>query len=355
MSSQSMNAVVVRGAGDLQIEKRPIPIPHTGEVLIRVKYAGICGSDLHYYHEGSVGAFAIREPLVVGHEIVGTVERDTRSGADALPHNTPVAIHPATPGMALPGLEDRPSIWPGSRYLGSAATQPHTQGGMSEFIVARSDQIRALPAGLPLRRAVLAEPLGVALHALHRGGGVRGKRVLVSGAGPVGLLAAGAAVALGASQVASSDVIPEPLARAAALGVTDTYLIDRNGGNPPKQSFDLVIECSGSPSAVSTAIASAVPGGVVVQVGMLPAGLISADLSQLISREIDVRGAFRFNDEITEAVTLLASDDDLGQIVTDVFGLDEVVAAFDRAADAKASGKVVIDLSEPSTPTIDKR
>ncbi len=337
MPGETMTAVVVHGAGDLRVEDRPVPTPQQGEVLVRTEYVGVCGSDLAYYRAGKVGAFAIREPLVVGHEVVGRVAYD-RSGIFA--PGTPVAVHPATPGHRLPGQEGRPNIWPGSRYLGSAATLPHTQGAMSEFFCVRADQLRALPAELPTRRAVLAEPLGVALHAINRSGGVKGRQLLVSGAGPVGLLVAGAAKALGAGHVTVADLLDQPLARARQIGVDEVCRTDRDA--LPEGVFDIAIECSGAPAALSTALEATAWGGTVVQVGILPGEPRPVALAPLISREIDLRGSFRFIDEIDDAIDLLDRTPELGRVVSDVFPVSEARAAFDRACDAASSAKVAV-------------
>lgn len=344
-----MRAVVVHGAHDVRVEEREPVTPGPGEVQVRIAYGGVCGSDLSYYHKGRVGNFVVREPLVVGHEVVGTVLRDGRPAddPDALAPGTPVTLHPATPGTPRPGIEHRPSIWPGGRYLGSAATDPHTQGAMSDLFTARADQIRVLPADLPLERAVLAEPLGVALHAVRRAGGVEGRTVLVSGAGPVGLLAAGAAVALGARSVTVSDLLPEPLAIARELGAEHTVAIGTH--EVPAEAFDVVLECSGAPQALTQAVRSAVRGGVVVQVGILPGEPAPVALAELVTREIDLRGAFRFDDEIDDAVRLLAATPALGAVVTHVLDAGDAVAAFELASDARASSKVVLRFDPPAT------
>lgn len=343
-----MRAVVVHGARDVRVEKREPVAPGADEVQIKIAYGGVCGSDLSYYHKGRVGNFVVQEPLIVGHEVVGTVVLDGRATTDpehALPPGTPVTIHPATPGTPLPGIEHRPSIWPGGRYLGSAATQPHTQGAMSDLFTARADQLRRIPSDLPLKRAVLAEPLGVALHALRRAGEIKGHRVLISGAGPVGLLAAGAAVTLGARSVVVSDLLANPLAIARTLGAHQTVQVGVE--ELPVEAFDVVLECSGAPVALTQAVQSCVRGGVVVQVGMLPGEPVPLALAELVSREIDLRGSFRFDDEIEEAVDMLASTPAFDAIVTHVFDAEDAVAAFEMASDARASSKVVLRFEHP--------
>lgn len=335
-----MRAALIHGAHRLELGEVATPTAGPGEVRVKVAYVGICGSDLSYYRKGAVGSFEVREPLIPGHEVSGTIDEDP-SGTLAV--GTPVTIHPATPGTCLPGLEQRPNIWPGSRYLGSAMTMPHSQGAMSEYVVVRADQVRPVPAGLSLRDAVLAEPLGVGLHAVTISGDLAGRTVLVSGAGPIGLLAAGAAVAKGAREVWVSDVLPAALERARALGVTGT--VDVSETPLPTEAYDVVIEAAGVPSAISGALNAAVRGGTVVQVGLIAGGTHPIDLSPIAARELVYRGSFRFLDEISDAVAMLHAQPSLSQVITHEFALDDVVAAFDCASDSARSAKVVVRLA----------
>src|SRR6476619_6957547 len=185
-----MRAVRIHAKQDMRTEHVPSPEPAAGEVRLRVGYVGICGSDLHYYADGAAGIFAIREPLIPGHEVSGVVEIDPTGVFQA---GTPVTVHPATWGTAQPGLTgEQRHLWPGGGYLGSASTWPHTPGALAEYLVVRRDPLRRLPDSLPVKRAALAEPLAVGLHALAISGGISGKRVLISGSGPIGLLTAAA-------------------------------------------------------------------------------------------------------------------------------------------------------------------
>ena len=337
-----MKALVVHGAGDLRIDDVVQASPAPGQVLVKMTHGGICGSDLHYYRHGAVGAFTLREPLVLGHEVVGVVEDDA---SGTLTRGTPVAIHPASPCGQCPecraGLRN---VCRNARYFGSAASFPHTQGGFSEFMVVRDDQIRVLPAGLPLARAVLAEPLAVALHALNRAGGVGAARVLVGGSGPIGVLAAGAAKAAGAAEVWTTDLLTHPLEIASAVGVDRTVRIGTD--SLPDQYFDVAIEASGAPAAVGPTLAAVRRRGVLVQLGMFPPGPRPAELAALVAKEIDYRGAFRFDTEFDESIALLAATDALDPAITHTFNFADAVSAMEVAADPAASGKVVLRLSD---------
>jgi L-idonate 5-dehydrogenase len=321
------------------VKDLPSPQPRDGEVRLRMAFAGVCGSDLHYYFEGANGAFALREPLVPGHEVSGFVDHDP-SGTLAL--GTRVTVHPATFGDPQPGLDGAPHLWPNGAYLGSASTWPHTQGGMSEYLVVRSDMVRVLPEGLPLHLAALAEPLAVALHGINVAGGVEGKQVLVSGAGPIGLLTAAAALAKGASTVTSTDILPGPLQRAERLGLTRTIRVGED--TVPAEAFDVVLECSGSPAAISASIEAVRRAGVVAQVGMTGGGAQPIELAGLVAKEARLVWAFRFNDEIDGALDLLAATPSIGSVITHVIPAAEAVTAFSVAKDSQASGKVLVSL-----------
>nr|WP_308220470.1 zinc-binding dehydrogenase [Microbacterium proteolyticum] len=192
-----------------------------------------------------------------------------------------------------------------------------------------------------MRRAVLAEPLAVALHALGKAGEVAGLDVLVTGSGPIGLMAIAASVAAGA-RVTATDVLAGPLDRAAALGAYAT--IDVSQADVDAGAYAVVLECSGVPVSISTALRAVRPGGTVVQVGMLPDDPRSVNLAPFISKEVRYFGAFRFLDEIDRAVELLASTPGIESALTHEFAVTDAEEAFATARDSQRSGKVVFAL-----------
>jgi threonine dehydrogenase-like Zn-dependent dehydrogenase len=342
--------VTVHAAGDLRIDEVAAPEAAAGEVLVRIVYGGICGSDLHYAKDARNGNYAVAEPLVLGHEVVGVVDSVGPDTPDAPPVGTRVAIHPATPnapaGATAPtGLH----LQPGGAYLGSASTRPHTQGGLTDLLRVRTGQLRVLPVELPLRRAVLAEPLAVALHGISRlEQRPRGARALVSGAGPIGALAVAALKHAGAAHVTAADLQELPLRVAAAVGADD--VVDLGTDELPENEFDVVVEAAGVVPSLIAAIRAVRRGGAILQLGMVPSGAQPVPVADLIAKEVALFGTQRFDIELDAAVDLLAREPRLGAVVTDVFGIEDAAAAFARAADPSRSSKTVVHVTpDPDT------
>ncbi|MEU2287788.1 L-idonate 5-dehydrogenase [Streptomyces sp. NPDC013178] len=332
-----MPACVIHGQGDLRVEELASPSPGPGQVLVAVRYGGICGSDLHYWRHGGVGDFRLREPMVLGHEVVGTVTAGPLAG-------TAVAVHPATPCGVCPECRDgRRNVCRDTRYLGSAARMPHVQGGFATEIVVPVEQVRPLPDGLGPRRAALAEPLAVAVHAVRRAGPVAGRHVLVTGAGPIGCLVVAAAKAAGAAHVTVTDLLPTALGHARTAGA-DTLVRADDPAHPGWPSeVDVAVEASGVAAGLDTCLRLVRRGGVVVQLGMLPPGRNPFAGNLVVSREIELRGAFRFDTEFDDALTLLASRDAFDGLISAVVPVQEAESAFVLAADRARSCKVLLD------------
>ncbi|CAB4825526.1 unannotated protein [freshwater metagenome] len=334
-----MKALYINKKLDISVVEKPIPEPGDAEVRVKISHFGICGSDLHYYYEGANGAFVVKEPLMPGHEVAGYIDLDPSGEFEK---GLAVTIHPATFGKSEEGIEDQPHLWPGGAYLGSASTWPHTQGAAAEYVIFRKVMVRVLPANLTTKVAALAEPLAVGLHAINVAGGVSGKKIFVSGSGPIGLLLIAAAKSLGASEIASSDLLDGPLARAKNLGANTSIKIGTDV--LPENYFDIVFECSGVARAISGALTTVRRGGVVVQVGMLGAGGHEIAIAPLVSKEIQLRGTFRFKDEIDVAIKMLADSPWIASTITHTYGLYDAVEAFAMAKNSEESGKVLIEL-----------
>jgi L-idonate 5-dehydrogenase len=228
------------------------------------------------------------------------------------------------------------------------------QGGFSERLVVPAGQVVPIPAGLAPALAVLAEPLAVALHAVHRAGPVFGRRVLVTGAGPIGCVVVAARSAAGAAEVLATDLVPEPLRIAGQVGATHTFLAGTeapaaatapDATAPDATDVDVAIEASGSPAALVTAAGAVRRGGRLVMLGLLPPGTVPYPGNLVVTRELDVRGAFRFDPEFGEALRLLAGGLPVGPVVTGTVGLAGALSAFELAADRRRACKVLLDLT----------
>lgn len=332
-----MRAAFITEKEAIEVREVQTPEPGPDQVRIRVDYVGICGSDLHYYFEGANGAFVVREPLIPGHELSGRIDFDPQ---DEWSPGTGVTVHPARFGDSQPGIENDPHLWPNGSYLGSASTWPHTQGALSEYLLVERSMVRVLPDTLSVRRAVLAEPLAVALHGVTQARGtIAGAKVLVTGSGPIGLLSIAAAVDAGAASVTATDVLEGPLQRALEIGADAVINVAKD--EVPADEYDVVLECSGVPVSISTAFRAARRAGTVVQVGMVPDEPRPINLAPFISKELRVYGTFRFNDEIDRAIELLAENPDIERVITHEFSADDTVKMFVTAKNSGVSGKVI--------------
>ncbi|MFC9680055.1 L-idonate 5-dehydrogenase [Streptomyces sp. NPDC056948] len=339
----AMKAVVVHGAGDVRIDERPRPEPARDEVLIALEWGGICGSDVAYWKKGASGTAALAHPLVLGHEFAGRVAA-LGSGVTGLSEGQPVTVHPAQlVGEPPERLAGRTNLHERVRYFGSAALTPHTDGGFSEFRTVRAAQVRPLPEGVDTESGALAEPLAVALHAVGRVPALRGRTVLVNGAGPIGSLVVAAAKHHGAETVCAADLSSASLAVARRMGADAT--VDVSRGEELPHDVDVVFEASGAPAALGAVLRATARGGTVVQVGNLPGTAEPAVLGDLVTREITWIGSYRFVDEIDDALSALRDGLDISPVITHRFPLEQAEQALTVAADpASASSKVMLRL-----------
>ena len=338
-----MRAVVIHAAKDLRIEEREAEQPGPGQVAVRIESGGICGSDLHYYRHGGFGAVRLREPMILGHEIAGSVA-EIGPGVEGLSIGDRVAVNPSRPcGRCRFCLRGLPNQCLHMRFYGSAMPMPHIQGGFRERLVCEAVQcVKAETAETPA--LALAEPLSVALHAVSRAGPLLGRRVLVTGCGPIGVLAAVAARHAGAGEVVVTDVVDEPLAIARKLGIDRAVntASDPDALAPDKADkgqFGVMIECSGNERALRAGLDVLEPRGTMVQLGL--GGDVSLPQNVVVAKELSIVGSFRFHEEFRLAVALIDSGRiDLSPMLTGRFGLDDAVAAFEMASDRARAMKV---------------
>ncbi|MFC8371288.1 MULTISPECIES: zinc-binding dehydrogenase [unclassified Streptomyces] len=340
--THTTTAVVAHGAGDVRVEETGLRAPEPHEAVVTVAFGGICGSDLHYWKHGAVGESVLRAPMVLGHEVVGTVLRAASDGSGPAA-GTRVAVHPSRhepTDVRFP--HDRPNLSPGVRYLGSAARFPHTEGAFAREVVLPAAMLRELPGNLDLRVAALAEPAAVAWHAVSRAGDVRGKRVLVVGSGPIGALAVAVAKRAGAGEIVAVDLHDTPRRIAAEVGAART-LDAADADAIAAVDADVVIESSGNHRGLASALKGATRGGTVVMVGLLPQGDQPVQIAHAITRELNLVGSFRFNDEIDDVIAALGDGSlAVAPVVTHCFPAADALEALAVAADASVSGKVLL-------------
>ncbi len=342
-------AVVAHAAGDLRVEDIGPAVPAPDEAVITVAYGGVCGSDLHYWRHGAAGASILREPMVLGHELSGTVTTAAADGSGP-PAGARIAVHPLTPrgDGRTPWPADRPNLAPASTYLGSAMHLPHTQGGFAQQVALPTRMLHVVPDGLDLRLAALAEPAAVAWHGLERAGDIEGRRVVVIGAGPIGLLVAAAARHHGAAEVFATDVQPRPLRIAQEWGVTT--LAAQESERIAALHADVVVESSGTVPGLAAAIGAARRGGTVVMLGLQRSGDIAVPMATAITRELTLTGSFRFGAEFPAVLAALADGSlRVDGVISHMRDVGDAVAAFDLAAAADVSSKVLLSFVEGET------
>ena len=338
-----MLACRIHAKDDLRIEPVATPDVGPGEVLLRLGAGGICGSDIHYYYEGRNGSFIVREPLIPGHEASATVAA-IGPGVTRVKVGDKVAVSPSHAcGRCDYCREGREHLCRNMRFLGSASLFPHVQGMFREYFVMGERQCYPVAGDVTLGELAFAEPLAVALHGVNRGPALLGKSVLITGAGTIGCLTVIAARLAGARSVTVSDVLDRPLEQARAVGADCTLRADREGDALAAPQFDACYEVSGSFAALKTCVAAAKRGGVVVQVGTLPHEPLPFVVNELMAKELDLRGAFRWGIEFDWAVEYLSARRvDVRPLLSGQFPLRDAVKAFAMAKDKTQSTKVQV-------------
>jgi L-idonate 5-dehydrogenase len=230
-------------------------------------------------------------------------------------------------------------------FYGSAMRFPHVQGGFRDVLVVEERQAVKLPAHVPAAQAAFAEPLSVCLHAAKRAGPLLGKRVLVTGSGPIGVLTVVAARAAGASEIVATDVVDGPLPTALKMGATGAINVMAEPERlkaeygAEKGTFDVMFEASGNQHALTGAFDVVRPGGVIVQIGV--GGNFTLPMNVLVAKEFDLRGSFRFHEEFDWAVAMIGSGSvDLSPLLTASIPVERAVEAFELAGDKSRAMKV---------------
>ncbi|SDI42268.1 L-idonate 5-dehydrogenase [Pseudomonas flavescens] len=339
------HACVAFGIKDVRHLSQPLTYAAEQQVLVRVSRGGICGSDIHYYQHARAGMSILKNPLVLGHEFIGRVE--AVPAASALTIGQRVAVNPSQPcNQCVLCLEGKQNLCRRMKFMGSAQFDPHVNGGFREYVAVSEQQCVPYGEQAADNVMVFAEPLAVALHALHQAGELLGKKVLVTGSGPIGCLIMAAARNAGAAEVVATDMSARCRQLAVQMGAdravdpsdaASTAAWGNDGGY-----FDVCFEASGAPAAIASTAGFTRPKGCVVQVGMGHA-TVELPLGLLLVKEVKLVGSFRFVDEFATAVRWLESGRvDPLPLLSAEFAQEQIVEALEMAGDKNRAAKVQV-------------
>ena len=344
-----MKTITAHAAKDLRIDTQDMPTIGPSEVLIKMERGGICGSDLHYFNHGGFGTVRLKEPMILGHEVAGRVEA-VGENAGSLAVGQRVAVSPSRPcgscGFCHAGEQNHCL---NMRFYGSAMPFPHIQGAFREYLAADASQC-VVADGLSAGEAAMAEPLSVVLHGARQAGSLAGKRVLVTGCGPIGLLAVIVARAYGAMEVIATDVTDFTLGMARQVGA-DTAVNVSTTSDPLKPfatnkgQIDVLFECSGVASALAGAVPALRPRATIVQLGL--GGDMTLPVQAMTAKELTLKGSFRFHHEFPIAVEMMRQGRlNVAPLITHAFHMNDSLEAFEIASDRNASIKVQLEFSD---------
>ena len=342
-----MRAIVCHAPLDLRFDSQAVEPLGPQQLRVRVAFGGICGSDLHYFQHGGFGTVRIKEPMVLGHEVSGIVN-EVGSGVTGYQRGHRIAVSPSRPCDLCKYCQlGQHNHCLDMRFYGSAMRFPHVQGAFREMLVIDAAQAYRVADDLPLAEAALAEPLSVGLHAITRAGTIFGKRVLVTGCGPIGALLIAGLRRAGAAEIVAVDIAELPLACALSMGADKAInFVKEPEGLAPyaagKGYFDVMFEASGNERALLGGLDVVAPRGVIVAIGL--GGNISMPMNTLVGKEIDLRGTFRFHSEFAVAVSFLNQRLIDGRpVISDILSFDKASEAFTLAGDKGRAMKVQLD------------
>ena len=332
-------AAVLYAPHDIRIEERPVPRSGPREVLIEIKAVGVCGSDVHYYEHGRIGTYVVRQPLILGHESSGVIV-DVGEGVSRERIGQRVAIEPGVPdGVCRQCRTGHYNLCPNVRFFGT----PPIDGAFTNYVTILSDFAYALPDQMSDEEGALIEPLSVGLWACRKAKLQGGDHVLITGAGPVGILAMKVALALGVTEITMTDISPQRLEVARKLGATRTVNVAQQSLADAGVEADVLIECSGNQRALKDGILALQPAATAVAVGMSPGEEASIPLSFIQNREIILTGTFRYANTYADAIALVASGHiDLKPIITGHYTLAEAEQALQATKSDPANIKSVV-------------
>ena len=344
-----MKTAVMKAIGKIELEEREIPQLKEGEVLIKIGYVGICGSDVHYFEIGAIGDFVVKPPFVLGHEAAGTVVA-LGEGVDSLKIGDRVAMEPGkTCGHCEFCRTGRYNLCPDVQFF---ATPPY-DGVFQEYVAYDASMCFRLPDNVSLMEGALIEPLAVGFHAANQGGAHIGQKAVVFGSGCIGLMCLLALKAEGVTEVYVVDVIDKRLEKAMELGAAGVInsskedaverIMELAGG----YGVDLAIDTAGADVTINQGIRMVKPGGTIVCVGYSRSGKVTLDMSVALNKEITFRTVFRYRHIYPMAIAAVSSGlINLRNVVTDTFTLDEIQEAMVKSVNDKVNiVKAVIEVA----------
>lgn len=343
-------ACILHAREDVRIEEHPLAEPGPQQVLVRVGAGGLCGSDIHYYWDGGIGTIRVTQPIVMGHEFAGTVEA-VGEGVTRVRPGDRVAINPSQPcntcRFCLEGLQQHCTDM---QFMGSAMRNPPTHGGFRQHVVVSDFQCEPVGQKVSLGEAACTEPLAVGVHAVKRAGDLLGKRVLVTGAGPIGALLIGVVRLAGAAEIVATDRSAAPLRAAVAMGATtvidagaEPERLEREFG-ADKGQFDVVFECTGVPAVLKSLFPVVRPRGTIVQVGV--SGPAELPVNALVAKEVNLLGAHRFHGEYAAAASLIREGRiDVSPVISATLPMERIAEAFALARDRDTQMKVQLSFA----------
>jgi L-idonate 5-dehydrogenase len=341
MTSFDGEALFLTGAKTLVRE--PFTLDTSADkAIVRIARGGICGSDVHYYFHGGNGNAVVRQPMLLGHEVIGRIE--TAPAGSSLAAGMKVAINPSLPcrhcEFCLAGQENHCRDM---KFMGSAMRMPHVQGGFAPHVSVEPERCVPYRDDAPDRVMCFAEPLAVALHAINQAPSLVGKRVVVAGAGPIGCLIIAVAKACGATSVTALDINAKSREMALSMGAEaafDPASADAQAFTAAPGHFHLAFDASGAPPAIELAINMLRPKGTFVQVGNSK-GLMPIPVMTILNKEISFRGSFRFAEEFQVAIRWLEQGKiDPLPLLTAEMDSTAMASAIELAADKDKAAKV---------------
>ncbi len=333
-----MRALVLERQHELSLRDIDLPlVVGPADVRVKIDTVGVCGSDVHYYTHGRIGSFVVKQPMVLGHEAAGTI-LETGSAVTNLSVGDRVCMEPGIPDLSsrasklgLYNVDPSVAFW---------ATPP-VHGVLTPEVVHPAAFTYRLADNVSFAEAAMVEPFAVGLQAAVKAKIQPGDTAVVTGAGPIGIMAALAALAGGCSRVIVSDLMAQKLAIAgrypgvSTVNVREQSLADVVAAATEGWGADVVFEASGAPKAYDGIQALLRPGGCLVLIGM-PVEPVSLDVSSIAAKEIRIETVFRYANVFDRALAMIASGKvDLKPLISATFAFEDSVAAFERAAEGR--------------------